>query len=122
MPFQMLAIELETHAGKWDAALARVAGIEADARRKEIWIDRRGNILAAAGRKEEARREYQRALAYIASLPPKSRSVRATAGLAGSLRRKLAAQDAAVSSQAAAAKPARATEASSSAPARENNR
>ncbi len=103
---ELLAIELETRAKKWDAALNRIARIEKDARRKETWMARRGDVLAAAGRNDDARREYQAALAAIDKLPPNTRSVRATTGLADSLRSRITALAAPGAGQAAAIRPA----------------
>ena len=66
---QLRALELEEAAGLVDAALARLQAIAERSERKEIWLKRRGDLLARAGRVREARRFYADALAAIASLP-----------------------------------------------------
>ena len=63
---QLLAIELDEKSGNLDAALARIAAIEARANRKETWMARRGDLLLRAGRPQEADRAYRDALAAIA--------------------------------------------------------
>ncbi len=87
---QLLAIELDEKRGNVDGALARVATLEAGAKRKEAWTARRGDLLAAAGRNEEAGRAYRDALESISGLPPRARDNGATADLEASVRAKLA--------------------------------
>lgn len=88
---QLLAVELEQKRGSVDGALARLATMEAVARRKEMWIARRGDILAAAGHLDDAGRAYRAALEAISALPPRARDNAATAELEASVRMKLAA-------------------------------
>jgi predicted negative regulator of RcsB-dependent stress response len=87
---QLLAIELDEKRGNVDGALARVAALEAHANRKEAWMARRGDILAEAGRGEEAKAAYRNALETISALPPRARDNGATVDLEASVRRKLA--------------------------------
>jgi len=47
------AADLEIGRGRWDAALERIAAIEAVAHRKEPWMARRADILRRAGRPDE---------------------------------------------------------------------
>jgi tetratricopeptide (TPR) repeat protein len=88
---QLLAIELEEKRGNVEGALARVATLEASARRKEMWMARRGDLLAAAGRSAEAARAYRDTIVAISSLPPRARDNAATADLEASVRARLAA-------------------------------
>jgi predicted negative regulator of RcsB-dependent stress response len=87
---QLLAIELDEKRGNVDGALARVAAVEAHANRKEAWMARRGDILAEAGRLEEAKAAYRDALETISALPPRARDNGATVDLEASVRRRLA--------------------------------
>lgn len=87
---QMLAIDLEVERKDWDAALARIAAVERRAQRKETWIVRRGDVLAVAGRREEAGRAYGEALAAIDALPARLRTTDATAKLAAHARERRA--------------------------------
>lgn len=70
---QLLAVELETGRGNTDAALRRIAAIADRAERKERWLLRRGDILLAAGRTNEARMEFQAARKALDQLPDKVR-------------------------------------------------
>lgn len=90
LTLQLLAVDLELSNSQWDSALERLAALEARANRKEIWRARRGDALMLAGRYEEARESYRRALAAIDALPPQTRSTGATAALANRLRAALA--------------------------------
>ncbi len=66
---QVEAVQLELNARRVDAALARLDTIIQREQRKEHWYARRGEILAAAGSREEARAAYQSALGSIKLLP-----------------------------------------------------
>jgi predicted Zn-dependent protease len=88
---QLLAIELDERRGNVDGALARVARMEASARRKEVWMARRGDLLAAAGRPDDAARAYRETIVTISALPARARDNAATADLEASVRGKLAA-------------------------------
>jgi tetratricopeptide (TPR) repeat protein len=75
---ELFALEIETSLKRYDAALVRIERLEKQTPRKEVWLVRRGEILAAAGRTEEARQAFQAALAAIDSLPSYHRRTRAT--------------------------------------------
>lgn len=75
---QRLAIDLELAAGRYDAAVGRVNALAARASRKEAFLVLKGDILARAGRMEEARATYREALALIAALPETHRNSAAT--------------------------------------------
>ena len=71
---QRQAIDLEVRAGRFDSALARVDALAAAARRKETYIALHGDILAKAGRHEEARKAWREALTLIDALPESQRN------------------------------------------------
>lgn len=72
------AITIETEAKRYDAALARVDGLIDAAARKETWQVLRAEILAKAGRPDEARKAYQASLISIEALPVRIRASEAT--------------------------------------------
>jgi tetratricopeptide (TPR) repeat protein len=74
---QLAAIDLQRRLHRWDSAVARVDRVAAQLERKETWLVRRAEILAEAGRYEEAHCTYQKALAAIHSLPPSLRQTKA---------------------------------------------
>lgn len=84
------AIDLELAEGRYDAALARVERIAAQADRPEVWLARRGEILRQAGRADEARRAFAAALAAIERSGGRRKRSPATAGLETRLRAALA--------------------------------
>jgi tetratricopeptide (TPR) repeat protein len=86
----LAAIELETRRGKYDAALSRIERAIPKSGRIETWIERRADILAKAGRKDEAKRDYERALAALAAAPERARATEAAKKLEERLRQKLA--------------------------------
>lgn len=67
------AIELETNAGRFEAALQRVAAQQKLAARPESWLARRAQILAQAGRTTEAREAWQALLTHLGTLPDAQR-------------------------------------------------
>jgi predicted Zn-dependent protease len=78
---QLAAIDLELRRKNYDAALTRLDLVTAQSERKEMWLVRRGEILKAAGRNEEARTAFNAALVAIESLPPERRKNRAMTAL-----------------------------------------
>jgi len=78
---QLSAIDLELRLKNFDAALIRLELITAQSERKEMWLVRRGEILKAAGRTQEARTAFNAALIAIESLPPERRQNRAVTAL-----------------------------------------
>ena len=87
---QAPAIELELVREQWDAAIARIDTLARQSERRETWLDQRGDVLARAGRREQAREAWRAALAALAQLPAKQRNTRAMLALQGSLDAKLA--------------------------------
>ncbi len=69
MSLHLRALDLELALGRTEAALARLDTLTAAAERRELWLKRRGDILAAAGRTVEARTAYTAALAALHTLP-----------------------------------------------------
>lgn len=86
---QSAAIALELDLNRYDAALARVDLVMTSLRRKETWLARRGEILEAAGRREEALRAYGNALAALEQLPAQHRNVKPMRELEAHLRQRL---------------------------------
>jgi predicted Zn-dependent protease len=78
---ELAAIDLELRGNNYDAALTRLDKITAQSERKETWLVRRGEILEAAGRKDEAHKAYSDAIVAIESLPPQRRQSRAIMAL-----------------------------------------
>ena len=86
---ELPAIDLELKARRYDAALARVDLLTAQAARRETFLEKRGQILEAASRRPEARTAYAQALAAIATLPGARRYTPSTAELEKRLREAL---------------------------------
>jgi len=63
------AIDLELRRGATDAALERLDRIAERSARREAWLAERGEILARAGRTEEAKQSFFLALAELDRLP-----------------------------------------------------
>ena len=70
------AIDMETSAGTLDAALTHLDTLLNTAPGHPLWLVRRGELLASAGRRAEARRAFAAALAAIDRLPPSRRGAR----------------------------------------------
>jgi tetratricopeptide (TPR) repeat protein len=91
VPILLALLDLELEAGRVDAALGRVDAVAASSDRKDLWLVRRGEILARAGRTREAAEAYAAAVASIEALPAARRRTaftrelerRARAGLEG---------------------------------------
>lgn len=88
---QTVAIDLEVRRKNWDAALARLDRAAAPFARRETWLARRGEILVAAGRPQDARAAFAAALASIDSLPERLKRTRAVSRLEENVRRSVAA-------------------------------
>ena len=86
---QSAAIAIELDLKRYDAALARVDFVMTGLRRKETWLERRGEILEAAGRRDEASRAYGEALAALEQLPAQHRNVKPMRELEARLRQRL---------------------------------
>ena len=71
---ELFAIDLELRRRHFDAALARLDRLAPQLGQAGILLERRGELLAAAGRSDEARAAFAAALAEIESLAPQRRS------------------------------------------------
>lgn len=87
------AIELESVAGRCDAALARVDQLQRTAARPEPWMVRRAELLAHAGRSVEAVAAWRELRAHLAALPAEIRSTHAMSRLAERAQQELAASE-----------------------------
>ncbi|MCG6938244.1 MAG: tetratricopeptide repeat protein [Gammaproteobacteria bacterium] len=67
--FQVKAAELEVDLKLYDSALKRIDQILGQSQRKDIWLSRRADILASAGRDKEAQQVYQQAYSALQQLP-----------------------------------------------------
>jgi tetratricopeptide (TPR) repeat protein len=83
---ELEAIQLELRLNNYDAALARLDRIAAQAQRKDSWLARRGAILERAGRPDQARAAYRAALDSISSQSERIQQTRASMTLAAGLR------------------------------------
>ncbi len=83
---ELPAVDAELALKHYDAALTRIDVVMARLQRKETWLERRAQILRAAGREEEARKNYRDALEAIERLPPGHRGTRTTLELEARLR------------------------------------
>ena len=72
-----VALEMEIRAAQWDAALSRLDRQLLSSPRKERLHFRRGQVLAQAGRNDQAGAAFRRAREEIEKLPPALRSPRA---------------------------------------------
>ena len=85
------AIDLELQRGATDAALARLDLITQRSARRESGLAQRGEILAQAGRTEEAAKSFALALAEFDRLSSRKRRTPATAQLEAEIRKAMAA-------------------------------
>ncbi|MDQ5858240.1 MAG: tetratricopeptide repeat protein [Acidobacteriota bacterium] len=76
-----LGVSIERRRGNYDGALARLDRMTVGKTRREAFLARRGEILADAGRPEEARASLLAARESIESLPTRLRRTRAIARL-----------------------------------------
>jgi tetratricopeptide (TPR) repeat protein len=76
------AMEIETAAGHFDAALSRIVAMQKTAPRPEPWMAKRAQLLAQAGRREESRAAWQALATHLAALPNLERGSHAMSKLA----------------------------------------
>lgn len=86
-PLLERALALELRLGRTDAALTRIDVLASNSERQETWLKRRGDVLALAGREQEARAAYHAALVAVLALPAWLRNTPETLRLAGELAR-----------------------------------
>ena len=70
---ELAAVELEARLDRPTAALRRIDRLLGEAPNNEAWVVRRGELLAQAGRNDEARAAFARALAMIEARPASRR-------------------------------------------------
>ena len=75
------ALDIETAAGLWDAALGRIDALQQTAPRPEPWMARRAELLHTAGRPDEARAAWTALRAHLLSLPNLERGTPLLAGV-----------------------------------------
>jgi predicted Zn-dependent protease len=78
---ELAALDVELKLKRFDDALRRIDQIAAASKRQESWLARRGEVLIQAGRAEEARLTFRKALDAIAGLPPHIQATRSIAEL-----------------------------------------
>lgn len=83
------AIRIETAAGQFDAALVRIDAQMVGSPRREVWLDRKADVLLAAGRPLEARKACETAVEEIGKLPQRLRASTSTQSVLTRLRTKL---------------------------------
>jgi tetratricopeptide (TPR) repeat protein len=89
---ELPALDLDVRLRRWPEALRRLDRLLAQTPGNADWIARRGEVLAAAGRRAEARAEFARALALL-EVRPAGRSGTRIQALADRLRAALASAD-----------------------------
>jgi len=82
-------VDLEVGAGRYDSALERIRGLAAVSQRKERWLAREGEILAAAGRRDEALSAYKQCRSAIDRLMPAQRKSKKMINLAAQIAAKI---------------------------------
>ncbi|HEX2749518.1 MAG TPA: tetratricopeptide repeat protein [Verrucomicrobiales bacterium] len=83
------ALEMEVSLKRFDAALARVESLRSISARPEPWMAKHAGILTAAGRIEDARKEWKQLIAHLDSLPDAVRGSNAMSRLAEEARQNL---------------------------------
>jgi tetratricopeptide (TPR) repeat protein len=83
---QLYAIDLEVEGRRYDAALRRLDRMASQAARQEPWLMRKGAVLEAAGRREDALKVYRQALNEVESLPQSRRGSKAVQRLENEAR------------------------------------
>jgi hypothetical protein len=87
---ELLAVDLEVGHGGYDAALARLEHLAGAIATRDL-LERRGDVLAAAGRSIDARASFAAALAEIEASPKTRRGSRAVVEQENRLRARIAA-------------------------------
>lgn len=86
----LLAVELERDRGHYALALDRIEQLRAGAARQEAWLERRGDLLQAAGRADEARQAWTDSLRALDALPTRLAGTESMQALRQRLNAKLA--------------------------------
>lgn len=96
---QLAAIEYDRQRADFDAALVRAGKLIAKFPVKEPWLALRGEILAQAGRLNEAKETFQQTLAGLENYPPARRDLEQTIQLQSRARSGLARVEARLAKQ-----------------------
>jgi predicted Zn-dependent protease len=83
------ALEIETKAAAWDAALGRIEALQKTAPRKEPWMARRAELLHQAGRTGESLAAWRALRDHLLSLPNLERGTPHNASLLAEARKSL---------------------------------
>ena len=75
------ALALERSLGHYEAALSRIAVMQQAAPRPEPWMAKRADVLAQAGRRDEARLAWEELRGHLLALPDQERNSRSMSGL-----------------------------------------
>jgi tetratricopeptide (TPR) repeat protein len=87
---ELAALELELARDRYPEALRRLERLSDGSPRKEVWLQKTGMVLEAAGRPGEARAAYARALEAIEALPSHRRRTPLVLELEAEVRASLA--------------------------------
>lgn len=71
---ELLAVELETKLGRCEDAIQRLTRLSHQARRKESWYMKMGDVYWRSGQRAEACKKYRAALAAIQRLRPRTQN------------------------------------------------
>lgn len=85
----LAAIELQARRGEFDDALRRLDKLREGQARQEAWLQRRGDILMAAQRPDEAMQAWRDAMVALEALPPRLRGTGAMLALRDRLTQRL---------------------------------
>lgn len=85
----LAAIELQARRGEFDDALQRLDKLREGQARQEAWLERRGDILMAAQRPDEASQAWRDAMVALEALPPRLRGTGAMLELRKRLTQRL---------------------------------
>lgn len=85
----LAAIDLQVKRGEFDDALQRLDKLRESQPRQEAWLERRGDILMAAQRSDEAMQAWRDAIAALDALPPRLRGTGAMLALRDRLTQRL---------------------------------
>ncbi len=82
----LCALEIETKAGAWDAALGRIDALQKSAPREESWMARRAELLHQAGRSDESLTAWRSLRDRLLSLPSLERGTPTNLSLLNQVR------------------------------------
>lgn len=89
----LAAIDLQVSRGRFDDALLRLDSLRAGQPRQEAWLARRGDILMAGQRPDQAIQAWRESIAALDALPPRLRGTGAMLELRARVGRQLRAAE-----------------------------